>query len=270
LGTSDESLDRVAGSILASPKYADLDPGFVRDLCQRELAKGRGPKGAAKAARSRLHQVAGAFNDAHPPYEAWLESLREAARPGDPEVLRVACRAILKGHASTRERLRILDGFHAAVLDGICPPRRMLDLGCGLHPLSVPWIPLANAAEFHAVDVWRGLAAFLAEALPLLGVRGTAEVRDLANSVPDARGDVAFLLKTLPSLERLDPAAPLRLLETVRADVLVVSFPSRTLGGRAKGLEAGYRGRFLEMVSGKAWAVREFAFPGEIVFRIAR
>ncbi|MCU0722505.1 MAG: 16S rRNA methyltransferase [Planctomycetes bacterium] len=260
---------RLAASILASPKYAGLDPEFVRGIVERELAKRRSPKEALRAARALLHQSTGAFAAGPPPFEAWLGALREAAR-GGPEALRGACRGILARHASTRERLGILDRFHGEILEGVPPLRRVLDLACGLHPLSAPWIPLAEGASFLACDVRRDLAAFLGEALPLLGARGAAEARDLTRSCPSARADAAFLLKALPALERLDRSAPARILDALRADVLLVSFPSRTLGGRDKGMEGHHRERFLALAAGRTWEVREFRFPGEIVFRVRK
>jgi len=263
-------LDALVEAVLRSAKYADLDPGFVRGVGARELAGGKNLREAVKAAKSRLHQVAGVFLDRRPAYGEWLESLLAASRSGEPDGIRKACRAILESHASSRERLGILDGFHAALFRDLDPPRRVLDLACGLHPLSVPWMPLARGASYHACDVYRGLAGFLAEALPLLGVHAVAEARDVLRSCPNVRVDAAFLLKTLPGLERVDRSAPLRILEAVRADFVFVSFPARSLGGRSKGMKANYREWFLELVSGKPWEIREFGFPGETVFRVAK
>ena len=107
-----------------------------------------------------------------------------------------------------------------------------MDVACGLNPLAIPWMPLAPGAEYRAYDVYPELAAFLNEALPLLGVRSTATVADVTVSPPAEHAQVALVCKALPCLEQLDKAAGSRLLDTLDAQRLLVTYPVRSLGGR--------------------------------------
>src|SRR6185369_15725969 len=142
-------------------------------------------KEAIKATKNKLHQVAGAYLDARLPYDEWLALLTAAAaderrttndeRPtaNDDEALSnsvlstqssalaQACRDIMRHHASTRERLPILESFYTTTLASLGPVRSVLDLACGLNPLALPWMPIAPDASYYACDIYADMIAFL-------------------------------------------------------------------------------------------------------------
>src|SRR5262249_13342131 len=157
--------------VAASSGYRSLDRDLIAAVGARELGKRRTLKEAVKATKSKLHQVAGAYFPRQD-YSGWLKALEQAAATRNPEALKAAGRAILAQHSSPRERLPILDEFYARALASLPPPRRVLDIACGLNPLTTPWMPLAPNAEYVVYDVYPELAAFLETALPLLGLRG--------------------------------------------------------------------------------------------------
>jgi len=80
---------------------------------------------------------------------------------------------------------------------------------------------------------------------------------------------VAFVFKALPCLQhQTDRLLPL--LEAVNARYLVVSFPTKSLGNRSKGMTATYRKFFLDLVKPKDWEVRELVYPSELVFIVTK
>ncbi len=265
----DPALDALVQAVMAPTKYRTLAPGLVRWVARREAAKGRPRAETVKAVRRALHQVAGAYIDARPPTARWLAEL--AAAEGDPGALRAACSRILKQHASARERLPLLDAFYPAVLGPLPPQPTLLDLACGLNPLALPWMALPPGSRYLACDIDSAQMEFLARALPLLGVAGDAFVCNLLDGPPDMGADVALLLKTIPCLEQLEPAIGLRLLDAVRAPRLIVSFPVRSLGGRAKGMEATYAARMDALLAQRpAWSAERLPIPGELLYRIEK
>ena len=267
---SQNDLERLVEAVRSTHKYRTIAPDLVRDLGVRELAKGRGWKGAVKATKRKLHQVAGAYMDMGPRYPEWLRELR-AARLDGFEPLREACAQLMEHHSSTRERLPLLDEFYTPLLAGLPPIHRVLDIGCGLHPLALPWMGLPADVEYIALDIYEDMAAFLNEFFALLPVRGRAEACDVLRSLPEQRVDLAFLLKTLACLEHVDREAGRRLLESVPADVLVVSFPAQSLTGRrGKGMEVNYEAHFQELVTEKDWQIERFEFATELVFRVVK
>jgi 16S rRNA (guanine(1405)-N(7))-methyltransferase len=269
-------LARLVAAVRAGPQYRRVAEALVRDIGARELAKARSFKKAVKATRNKIHQVGGVYLDAAMPYAAWLDDLRAASASGDPALVRAACVRVMAHHASTRERLPILDRFYAETLAPLGPIHSVLDLACGLNPLALPWLPLAPGADYYACDIYADLVDLVGAclALPLAAsgapVRGRVEVRDLVSAPPTQRADLALLLKVVPCLDQVDRTAARRLLEGLRADHVLITFPLRGLGGRGVGMAAHYEARFADLTAGMAWIVRRYDLPGERAFLVTK
>ena len=271
-----DALDSLVAQVLASPKYRAISPDLVRRAGGIELAKATSMKDAIKATKNRLHQVAGAYLDA-PRYDAWLAELRAASDDG-AAVSRLALQRVMSRHASTRERLPILDQFYAQTLAGLGPLHSVLDLACGLNPLAIPWLPLAEGASYLACDIYTDLSAFLNAAFALPGpfarLHAHAETRDILTDLPDGDADLVLLLKAIPCLEQVDRDAGARLLAAISAPRLLISYPLRTLGGRAVGMERHYDESFhalLARVGGSSsWRVTRHTFATELAYLIER
>src|SRR5260370_34087729 len=105
--------------------------------------------------------------------------------------------------------------------------------------------------------MYQDMTDFLNECLSLLRVQGYAQACNVIHYCPTQRVDLAFMLKAIPCLEQVDRSAGLRLLETVNADYLVVSFPTHSLGGNKKRLFAHYEERVYESVPSKPTLIRQ-------------
>ncbi len=263
-------LEALVVAVMNSPKYSNLSPELVRDLGERELANRRNLNEAIKATKRKLHQVGGAYTVGSRDYARWLEELRIALQSGQKTEWLACCKRIMSYHASTRERLPILEQFYATTLAGIPPPHTVLDLACGLNPLALPWMPLAGHAAYYAYDIYQDLAEFLSAFLALTRTQGRAEARDILRLPPEQPADLALLLKALPCLEQIDASAGRRLLEVINAKYLLVSFPVRSLGGRSKRMPETYEARFRELVAGKPWEIKRFVFATELAFLISK
>jgi 16S rRNA (guanine(1405)-N(7))-methyltransferase len=261
-----DPLEALVAGIGATAKYRDLAPEVVRRVAARELAAHRSAKAAAQATRAKLHQIGGAYFRERTRYAAWLEQLRAAN--GDPAAQRAACRAIMAAHASAYERLPVLETLFITALAEIGPVASVLDVACGLNPLAIPWMPLSPEARYVAYDMYADMMAFLAEAMPLLGVRGAAHTVDVVALPFDEPADLALVLKTLPCLEQVEKGFAPRLLEALPARHLLVSYPARSLGGRAKGMVETYRAQFAALVAERPWRVQSWLFQGELAFLV--
>ncbi|HVN56619.1 MAG TPA: hypothetical protein VMT46_20000 [Anaerolineaceae bacterium] len=273
VGEGSAQLEQVVSAVRASPKYRSVDEGFVRRLAAIEMQKRRSWKEAVKATKNKLHQVGGAYQQetGERAIAEWLAEL-EQIEPEDPDpaALGEFCRRVMARHASTCERLPILDTFYATTLGGIAPVESVLDLACGLNPLAIPWMPLAPNAAYYACDIYTDQAAFLTRFLEKIRVWGEVTTCDLTHSVPARRAQVALLLKTLPCLEQVDPSIGLRLLDEIQANFLLVSFPAHSLGGRSKGMRENYAARFKEMLGKRDWNYEQFEFPNEVAFLVKK
>jgi 16S rRNA (guanine(1405)-N(7))-methyltransferase len=169
-------------------------------------------------------------------------------------------------HQSTRERLSILGRFYPAIWEVTGKPRSVLDVGCGLNPVALPWMGLETGCGYVALDIDRERAGFLNRVLSLAGMAPLARCQDVLVHPPDDPADVALLLKMSPTLERQEPGATGRLIERLRTPFAVVSFAITSLGGRDKGMVEHYQRQFLELAGDQGWQVVRLAVETELVF----
>jgi 16S rRNA (guanine(1405)-N(7))-methyltransferase len=266
---ADLSVDTLVSDVLKSRKYRYVCEELVRQIGTRELAVRRNYKEAVKATKKKLHQVGGAYFETNISYIRAIEELQKA-KNASPEEFRHVCQKLMGFHASTKERLGILEEFYATTFASIQPIRVVLDIACGLNPLAIPWMPLDEQVTYYADDIYQDLMAFMQEFMGILGIDGHAETHDVTQSPPAQKADVALMLKTLPCLEQIDKTAGLRLLETINATYLLISFPVQTLGGRKKGMVENYEARFYELIQAKPWTIQKFTFATELAFLIKK
>jgi 16S rRNA (guanine(1405)-N(7))-methyltransferase len=257
----------VVERVRRSARYRDVDAAMLERLAGEELPRSRSVDEAVKRVKRRLHQAVGAFRGATRAgglAAAWSGDLRDPA-------FREACADVMRTHASTRERLPHLDRFYAGIWRRSGVPRRLLDLGCGLGPMALPWMGIGDAT-YLAVDADARPLATVDAALDLVGQPHRVEAVDLVRDRPsDTNADVALLLKLVTTLDRQDPAAAARLMGGLDVRHAAVSFTTRTLGGHDRGMERTYRQRVDRLVAdvGRVCDVTEASVPNELVFILA-
>jgi 16S rRNA (guanine(1405)-N(7))-methyltransferase len=267
---SEELLNRLVDTVRATPRYQGISKELVRQIGVQELDKGRSFKEAVKATRNKIHQVGGAYQEHAIRYPAWLAELKNI--PGNPADIRLRdfCRRMMGEHASTRERLAVLDDFYSSILEPVGPLQSVVDLACGLNPLALPWMPFADAAPYYGCDIYADLADFCTIFMAHVHRPGKVEVCDLTQDPPFQPVQLALLLKTLPCLEQVNKDIGLEFLDRVQADYLLVSFPVASLSGRAKGMLKNYAAHFLALIEGRPWSVQRFEFSSELAFLVKK
>jgi len=275
----DHQLDQVLASILTARKYRSIHPGLVRDIAAAELAKGRSIKGAVKAAKNQLHQSAAAYIRRNLDYDDALRQLQAtvtAAKRGpgndpsaDPTV-RTLLRRLMSAHASTHERLPILDTLYPQLFQQLPPVTSVLDIACGLHPLSRPWMPLPNDVPYFSYDIYSDQIDFLNRFFGAMGYAGAAQQRNVLDAMSTPAADVAFLLKTLPCLEQIQSGASERLLHQIDAPILIVSFPNHTLARRKQGMAQHYTANFLSRIKKAGWQADSLSYPSELIYIVQK
>ncbi|GIK56069.1 MAG: 16S rRNA methyltransferase [Chloroflexi bacterium] len=272
-------LDELLTAVTQSPKYRAMAPDLIRRIGAAELAKRRSFKEAVKGTKNKLHQVGGAYWDTAVDYPKALARLQNAE---DEETRRQIYRDLMRLHASTRERLPILDEFYATTLAGLPPIHSVVDMACGLNPLAIPWMPLAADVVYHAYDIYGDMLVFLQEYFGLMGINGRTHHQDLLSQPPAEPADLALILKTLPCLEQAESGAAARLLGSIQARHLLISYPAQSLGGRGKGMVGNYEAQFWDLVNsapaaaagepaaaaGRDWHITRFEFATELAFLV--
>jgi 16S rRNA (guanine(1405)-N(7))-methyltransferase len=265
-----QQIDHLVEAVQASSKYKCIDSAFIKYVGAQELTRRHNLKEAIKSTKNKLHQVGGAYQDSIPRYTLWLDELKQASQSGNRERFLDVCKWVMGHHFSTRERLPILNQFYSTILLKIPPINSVIDIACGLHPLAIPWMNLSEHARYYAYDIYEDMIGFLNDFMALMPVQGHVKTCDVIHNCPAQKVDVAFLLKAIPCLEQVDKTAGIRLLDSINADHIVVSFPAHTLGGKNKGMVTNYEASFYELVAHKHWSIQRFAFPGELVFLVRK
>ena len=239
-------------ALQATRKYRRVHPDLLARVAGRALAgralagralAGRGRRDALKAAKRALHEIAGAFLDADSCRRA--ERLARSLAAAGLERRRELCRAVLRLHVSSAERLPVMAELYervwqaAAGARGVLrsAPVSVLDVACGLNPFALPWMGLAPGSSYRGVDADGRVVDLARPALPYLEVPALrappeVEVADVLQPTPAfGRFDVALLLKTVPTLERLAPGTSGDLVRRIAAPVVVISTATGSLGG---------------------------------------
>lgn len=263
------SLGALVAAVSAGRKYRNVCQQVIASIGARELAHRGDLKAAIKATKNKLHQVGAAYVES-PHYAQWLGELQQAVAANHRDAVSEVCTRAMATHASSRERLPILEQFYTTTLRSVAPVRSVLDLACGLNPLAIPWMPLAEGATYYAYDIYEDLMSFVRDCLGLFGHPGEATATDVLSMATLPETDVAYLLKSLPCLEQLDKSAVVQLLERIPARHLLVTFPLHTLGGCEVGMLAHYEVHLRELLGSRNWALQRTSFENELAFLITK
>lgn len=262
-------LEALIAEVTKGPKYALIDPHLVRQIAAEEAERQPKIALAVKSTRTRLHQLVGAYYDKPSTY-AQLNELLKALPDNSVESLKSFAYQAMPLHASTIERLPFLADFYKVSLQKLGPINSVLDLGCGLNPLAVPFLPLAEGFSYEASDVLIPLLDFLNAYFSQAGIQGRAALLDLSTQIPTQEVDLAILLKLIPLLDQINKSIAPKLLRELKAKAILLSFPLKSLGGRGKGMLATYQKRFEVLSTGLNAEVDEYHFPNELVYLIRK
>ena len=205
----------------SNKKYSDVCPDTIRRVISECEGRYKKAKDMEKAVREKLHGITSAFN------ELGVDAAQAAVSISSDADLE----SMLKRHASTRERLPLsaMDALYAKVFETTGAPESILDLACGLNPL---YLIHRFDCRVVGVDISKSCTGLIPE-----GVWGDLLCE---NAIPSERFHIALLFKILPLLERQKSGSAMDVMNRIDAEYLVVSFPTRTLGGRNVGMEDNY------------------------------
>lgn len=263
---SDDPYQTWISQIRTSKKYreVDLPEETVRSLFEQEMPRHRNPKDALQAVREKLHNIVAPYLG-DPDYTLMAKELEEAFADGDPQMVKFICAQILAAHASSRERMDILEEFYRRIFATIGRPARILDVACGLNPFAFPWMGLSNMVEYHAYDLHHPRVELINHYFRLQGLQPLARVQDVLVRPPEETAEVAFLFKEAHRIEQRQKGANLPLWQALKVRYILVSLPLESLSGKHNLME---RQRHLvqQVTQGQPWHVSEMIFKNEIIF----
>ena len=254
--------------ILNSRKYRHLGipPETVEDLLVQELGRNHSQKEAVKETRKKLHNIVASYLG-DPDFAKAEEELERAVCSQDGEEIKATCASLLSDHASTRERLPILEQFYKKIFAVTGKPDTIFDLACGLNPLSFPWMGLPKSVHYYAYDLNRPRMVLIHKFFSLLGMQPCGEARDILLAPPIEKAQVAFFFKEAHRFEQRQKGCNLAFWQALNVHYLLVSLPTASLSGKHNLLDQQRR-LVYGTIQGQPWMVTEILFETEIVFCI--
>lgn len=220
-----------------------------------------------KEIRKKLHGLYGVFilsrKDLRP-----LEDHIKKVKKLDEKALQLHTK-ILNSHKSSAERLDYYSNIYEKIFSYTGKPKTILDLACGLNPVSFPWMGLENV-EYFAYELTEEDSKFIQhyfDIMKLFGLKGKAFAADLIKTKRFPNADVCFLFKILDSLEDLEKNYSKNLLKKIPSKFLVVSFPTMSIGGKNP---IRQRGWFFRMMRELNYSAESFEIENELFFIIKK
>lgn len=265
---NNQDIDQIVEKICVSKKYRELDRNLVERIVV-EAVKEFGWETAEVEARNKLHQIWGAFWAKRPKYlKLKKEFDRCLAGEGDAKECLIS---LLNVHASTEERIELLHNFYEKIWKVTGKPNTILDLACGFNPLTIPWMNLEDGAKYIGCDISENQMDFLKNILLNLSLNIEVELKT-ADLLKDEFDEVelVLMLKTLPCLEQQKKDFSIELLRELKAKWMVVSFPTKSLAKKEKGMEKYYSRWFEDLIKEEKWKINKIILDNELIFVVRK
>lgn len=216
----------IIAEIKKKKDFHSLDDGFVREflnpvLKTHKLTK-KNRKLIVKEVRAKLREVYSVFRRAS--QQKILRFVQEIKSLDDLEMHK----KILKLHQSTNERLERYQQLYTWIFKDK-EINSLLDLGCGLNPLSYPF--MNRKLKYMAVELTEADAELIRVYFKKCLIEGEAYAMDLTKDFKLPKVDMCFIFKLLDTLESVKRNITKQILDAVDARYIVVSFSTKSLGG---------------------------------------
>lgn len=189
---------------------------------QEDVTRWRDYRDAVKECRKSIYySLRRYYTDPEEADRLIAEFEREVAGDRGAERIAELRGELLSAHTATRERMDYYQEFYDAFFALVGRPGAILDIGCGMHPLSYPFAGVGRCTQLYvAADrdprILRCLHAYARLVGAGLLQPAATDLRepDWAAALPVLGPfELATLLKVVPVLERLDRSAAMRLAE---------------------------------------------------------
>lgn len=239
-------------------EYFKEHPEIKDALKQKEYnSRSKEYKEALKEVRKKLREIYGAFIQKD--YLKKEKLLEKINKNNKEEIIS----RILQLHKSSKERLLFYKEIYERIFDVIGMQEKILDLGCGLNPLSCIWIP--GNPKYVASDISSQDLKFIQKFFKQLNLPGKTIRLDLIKeyeALSKIDANVTFLFKTLDTLESISRDISKKIIRKIKSDWIIVSFPKKSLG-RKKKISKNARKWFLNFLKNENLTYEEFEVKNE-------
>lgn len=224
--------------------YFKRNPNNIRLLDNKRSKK---YKKIIKEIRAKLHSVYGSFQlqnkNKREEYLNQLKGINDYKTHDN----------ILSTSVSAKERIKEYPELYKKIFNITGKPKKIIDLGCGLNPVSYPYIGVYDLT-YHAYDIDEKDIDFLNRYFNSIRnyskLKAKAAVANLKNidfikNIPKA--DICFMFKFLDVIEKKGHKLSEEIIKSLNSKYLVVSFSTKTVSN--KKMNHPYRGWIERMLT---------------------
>ncbi|NMB93980.1 MAG: hypothetical protein GYA26_07135, partial [Flexilinea flocculi] len=124
---NDFNPEELIAEIHKGRNFRSMDQQLTRQLIVREMHSSNNRKEIVKNVKSKLYQIASAFRNEKIEDPKLFDSFADQTWQ-DQEAVKEQCLRLMKNHASTRERMPILEEFYRTIFSNLPPIDSVLDL----------------------------------------------------------------------------------------------------------------------------------------------
>lgn len=264
-----KEINQLIVSVQKSKKYRDLDlPVYLlRDLINNEATKNRSKTDVNLAFRKKLHNIVAPYLE-NIDYEEEIQLLSRFAKSSpNPDSIKQWAISVMQKHDSTRERIPFLHDFYTIIYKHIGEVKSILDLACGLNPLSIPWFPNAQKIDYRVFDIHKPRINFLKEFFNLFYQNAKAFHQDILVQTPGESVDCVFFFKEAHRFDKRRKDSNQLFFERLNSTIIVVSLPAVDLSGHHS-LEKLHTKLILDSIRGYPWKLTRDQVGQELLFFI--
>lgn len=247
--------------------YSKLKEKFF--LSKKKLPKSKEFKKIIKSMRSRLRELFGVF------YLRGFENTEQLINSITDDNMENIAFDLLKFHRSSKERLRDYEEIYNKIQSITkITPKIVLDLACGYNPFSYFFLKdgFGCSPSYVCCDLSNKDIILFNKFFQNAGIKGSAFYCDLTNDclkLFKINTDICFLFKTLDSLETTSKNISEKLLKKIKAKFIVVSFPTKSIGGNKK-IFKNKRSWFYKLLDKLGYTYEEFSIHNEMFFVVKK
>lgn len=172
----------------------------------------------------------------------------------------------LERHTSSRERMKFYSKLYKKIFNITGKPKSILDLGCGLNPLSYKLMDVD--AKYYAYDLDERNVEDVKDFFKKNKVRGSVKVANVLEKKKFEKADVCFLFKLLDVVDFKGHKNAEELIKKLDVKWIVVSFSTLTLGRRK--MKHPRRGWFEIMLERLRLSYVKFSEENEVFYVIRK
>jgi len=202
---------------------------LVQYQAEKQLTRSADFEKVLKTVRAKLHESYGMFQTPKNSEEIKKDFLKKLMQRALTEE---DYQNIFSLHLSTKERFPSYRSIYSQIFKVTGKPNSIIDLGCGLNPLSVHYMNLKKF-RYIASDIDKSSLELIREFFELSGIDGKTMVLDFQNEkdiqkIAFIEADVCFLFKVL----EIDKRIAEDLITSVNSKFIIASFSTLSVSGK--------------------------------------